>query len=103
MLINATDETFDQEVQGHPTVLVDFWATWCGPCNRLAPTLEELAQRNPNSLKVVKVNIEQSPMKAAHLGVRSIPALFHYSNGELVAQLPSTARTVSDLEELLQL
>ena len=83
----VNDSNFDQEVlQSSQPVLVDFWAEWCGPCRALGPSLDALAQEKGDSLKVVKVNIDESPNAPSKYGVRSIPTLLIFKNGEVVAQ-----------------
>ena len=81
--------SFDQLVtQTEKPVLIDFWATWCGPCQKLTPELEKLAEEHPE-LIVGKVNVEdaENVQIAANLGVNAIPALFFYRNGKLEKQL----------------
>jgi len=81
----ATDASFEQEVmQSDTPVLVDFWAEWCGPCRQLSPILEELASSMGDSVKVVKVNIEDSPETPTKFGVRGIPTMMVFKGGELV-------------------
>lgn len=75
-----------QVLQSDIPVLVDFWAPWCGPCKQIAPTLEELAQEFSGKVKICKVNVDENAELAAELGVRGIPALFFYKNGEVVDQ-----------------
>ncbi|NUQ63537.1 MAG: thioredoxin [Pirellulales bacterium] len=83
---HANEDTFSREVLGsNVPVLVDFYADWCGPCQRLAPTLEELARDTPDA-KVVKVNVDHSPRLAARYGVDSIPSVKVFKNGEVVAE-----------------
>ena len=84
-IVHATDGTFDQEVLKAPgLVLVDFWAEWCGPCKMLEPTIEEIAEEMGNSLKIVKVNIDENPTPPTQYGVRGIPTLMIFKDGKLI-------------------
>jgi thioredoxin 1 len=84
---HVTDADFENEVlKAAGPVLVDFWAEWCGPCRALTPTLEALAAEKTGKLKVVKVNVDESPHAPSKYGVRSIPALYIFKNGQVVAQ-----------------
>ena len=86
MAIQITESNFEAEVLQSPVpVLVDFWATWCGPCRMIAPVLEELSEENPD-VKIVKVDVDENPELASQFQVMSIPALFVIKNGEVVAQ-----------------
>jgi thioredoxin 1 len=83
--VEIQDQNFDTEVLKSPLpVLVDFWATWCGPCRMITPVVEELAVENADSVKVCKINIDDSPNTAAGYGVSSIPTLMIFKGGEVV-------------------
>ena len=87
MAISQTSDTnFDKDVlkAGKP-VLVDFWAEWCGPCKMIAPHLEELAAELGEQVQVVKVNIDDNPLTPTRYGVRGIPTLMLFKNGEVTA------------------
>ena len=84
-IVHANAQTFPQEVlQSSETVLVDFWAAWCGPCKMLAPILEELDGVAP--CKIVKVDVDENRALALQYAVASIPTLLVFKNGEVVAQ-----------------
>ena len=83
----TSDATFDADVlKNDKPVLVDFWAPWCGPCKQLSPILEKLAVQYAGRLKLVKVNVDQSPATQAAFGVQSIPTLVLLRDGQVVAQ-----------------
>lgn len=82
---NATDESFDTEVlKANGPVLVDFWAEWCPPCKALSPLVDELAAEKEGDLKVVKVNIDEAPEAPTKYGVRGIPTLMVFKDGQVV-------------------
>jgi len=90
--VAATDETFDAEVrQADVPVVVDFWAEWCGPCKQIGPALEELSSELDGKVKIVKVDVDQNPNAAASMGVRGIPALFLFKDGEVVSNKTGAA------------
>ena len=85
MEIALTEENFETAVlKADRPVLVDFWATWCGPCQMLGPVLAEVAEEKKEVLAVGKVNVDDSPALAARYGIMSIPALLLFKNGEVV-------------------
>jgi thioredoxin 1 len=82
------DNNFDTEVlQSSEPVLVDFWAPWCGPCRQIAPLIEQLAGENAGSIKVGKLNVDNSPTTAESYGVSSIPTLIFFKDGGPVERL----------------
>lgn len=98
----VTDANFEAEVlQSDRPVLVDFWAEWCAPCRAIAPIVKELAAEHEGKLKVVKVDVDQSPQAAAKFGVRSIPTVLAFQNGTVAGQL-NGARPKSAFQELVQ-
>jgi len=82
----VTDADFEAEVlqAGHP-VVVDFWAEWCGPCKAIAPSLEELADEMSGRVTIAKMNIEESPMTPTKYGVRGVPTLMLFKDGQIAA------------------
>ncbi len=90
--IKVTDSEFEaQVVQSDVPVVVDFWAEWCGPCKQIGPSLEELSDEYSGAVKIAKVNVDENQEWAAKLGVRGIPALFIFKDGEVVANKPGAA------------
>ncbi|MCB2153638.1 thioredoxin [bacterium] len=87
-VLAVTDSNFQAEVLNSSTpVLVDFWATWCGPCLRVAPIVEELANENDGKLKVVKLNVDEAGDTAGEYGVQSIPTLVIFKGGQEVDRI----------------
>lgn len=87
MEIELTSANFENEViKSDLPVLVDFWATWCGPCMMLGPIIAEIAKEKEGVLKVGKVNVDEAPEIAAKYGIMSIPAVLLFKNGQVAAQ-----------------
>ena len=85
-IMTLSDSTFDESIGGADTpVLVDFWAEWCGPCRMIGPSLEDISKEMDGKLKVVKVNIDENPTTPSRYGVRSIPTLLLFKNGQVAA------------------
>jgi len=98
----VTDNNFQAEViESEVPVLVDFWAPWCGPCRRVSPVVEEIAQERGEQLKVVKLNIDENQETAIQFGVMSIPTLILFRNGE-IAKTVIGAYPKRKLEEALE-
>lgn len=86
--LTATDENFKSEILDSDKVaLVDFWAAWCGPCQVLGPVIEELAGEFENKAVIAKLNVDENPNTAAQYGIRSIPTMLIFKNGEIVDQM----------------
>ena len=85
-IIHITDDTFEQEVlQSNTPVLVDYWAEWCGPCKMIAPALDQIASEYQGRLKVAKLNIDENQSTPPKYGIRGIPTLMLFKNGNVEA------------------
>ncbi len=86
--IHLTEENFENEVlKSDKLVMIDFWAAWCGPCKMIAPTIEELAIEYDGKAKICKLDVDNNQRIAMQYGIRSIPTLLFFKNGQLVDQL----------------
>lgn len=99
-VINVDEANFESALQGDQPVLVDFWAPWCGPCKAIAPALDDLSVEYADRARVIKVNVDDNPNLAAQFGIRSIPALFVFKNGQQVESVIG-GRPKSELAALL--
>ena len=100
--ITVNDENFDDEVlRSHIPVLVDFWAEWCGPCKVVGPTVEALASDYQGKVKVAKLNVDDNPEAAGRFGVRSIPTLIVFKDGE-AQQTAVGVKPKGQLAELIE-
>lgn len=100
MKVISTMQEFEEVVKQNPSVLVDFFAEWCGPCKMIAPVLEEISSNTPG-VEIVKVDVDQLPDLAQQFGVMSIPTLCTFKNGELKQQVTGF-QPKPQIEKLIQ-
>ncbi len=102
MILEVGRSSFQQEViLSDKLVLVDLYATWCGPCKALAPILEEIQKKYEGKIKVVKINVDEEESIAAKLGISSIPTVIFYKNGKTVASFLGV-RSASEIEKIIE-
>ncbi|MWQ14796.1 thioredoxin [Glaesserella parasuis] len=100
-VIHTTDASFEQDVlKSDVPVLLDFWAPWCGPCRAIGPVLDDLSINLGNKARIVKMNVDENQQIPAEFGVRSIPFLLIFKNGEVVAQQVGAQNLPAFLEHL---
>jgi thioredoxin 1 len=104
-LLHVNDKNFAEEVlNADLPVLVDFWATWCGPCRSISPIIEELAKEFTGRVKVTKLNVDESPATPSQYGVRGIPTLILFKGGKILDQIIGAvpkARLIAMIEKAL--
>jgi len=99
--VTLTDANFDAEVyESDKPVLIDFWAAWCGPCRMVAPVIDALAQEYDGKAKIAKVNVDENPGISQRFGIRSIPTLMVFKDGQL-KETAIGVRPKAALEQLL--
>jgi len=100
--LEVTDDTFDSEIVNSPMpALVDFWATWCGPCKMIGPVVEELAGEYKGKVKIAKMDVDNNRKTPAKFGIRNIPTLIFFKGGEVVNTIVG-AQSKTSLEEQLK-
>ena len=100
-VMTITHENFNKEVlQSDKPVLLDFWAPWCGPCRAIAPVIEELTQEFDGKVKILKMNVDENPSTPSKYGIRAIPTLILFKNGEVVEQVTGAVSKAS-LKQML--
>ncbi len=98
----VTDQTFEAEVlKSEKPAVIDFWAEWCAPCRQISPIIKDLAERYGDRVNIVKMDIEAYPNPAAQYGVRAIPTILAFKNGQVVEQLQG-ARPKADFEAMIE-
>ena len=101
MEVVVTSENFDSLKNGNLPLVVDFWAEWCGPCKMISPIISQLAEEYDGRLVVGKCNVEESEELAAEYGIRNIPTLLFFKNGQLVDKFVGAANKVKDRKSVV--
>ena len=84
MVQTVTNTNFEEIIKGDKPVIVDFWATWCGPCRMLGPTIDEISEEYDGKVVVAKCNVDDADEIALQMGIRNIPALMYFKQGEMM-------------------
>ena len=104
-IMEISDSNFDSEVlQSDKPVLIDFWAPWCGPCRAIAPIIEEIASEYGDKIKIAKCNVDDNPITPGKYGVRAIPTLIFFKDGDVTDQITgmvAKAKLVESINNLL--
>ena len=101
-VLNVTDLTFEAEVlKSDKPVVIDFWAEWCAPCRQIAPIIKELAAEHGDQVKIVKMDIDSSPGTPGQYGVRAIPTILAFKDGQVIQQLQG-ARPKRDFDAMVE-
>lgn len=101
-IVEISDQSFEADVlQSDQPAVVDFWAEWCAPCRQIAPILKELADEFGDRVKIVKLNVDESPQTAGTYDVRAIPTVLAFQGGQVVAQLQGV-RPKADFQEMIE-
>jgi thioredoxin 1 len=100
--LEVTDDTFEAEIlQSDKPAVVDFWAEWCAPCRAISPIMQQLSEEYGDRLKITKMNIDDSPRTPGEYGVRAIPTVLAFHNGQVVEQLVG-ARPKASFDEMVK-
>ena len=101
-LLHVTDEDFEVEIlKSEKPVLVDFWAAWCGPCKAIAPTIEALAEEYAGQIRVAKLDVDNNPKSAMKFGIKAIPTMIMFKDGEVSDQITGAVGK-AQLEEAIK-
>ncbi len=101
-ILDVTDQSFESEIlQSDKPVVIDFWAEWCAPCRQIAPIIKDLAEKYGDRVKIVKMDIDSNPKTPGNYGIRAIPTILAFKNGQVVEQLQG-ARPLADFEAMIE-